>query len=357
MDARAGPQFDWGSLSWCQAYTTAPDGCYDVENIMLDEFGHVEILNHHVNYANDPDYPDAVVQAVSRTKPKPAGTRTRFGRCDVASLQLQYDMPSWGAKYSTCLDLATTLSARGEPDGRRQGRDDHADSDAQGRRRLELRPARAQPGPSATVTLQRRTTGTTTWTPSGRWPRQRRGHLHEGRQPHVRARSSGRVFTEAGRRRPPRRHVAVVTVAVGVAARDVPRCQPSDERDAVMPSIPASLAGLVARAWSCCQRLQRGLPRGVASPTPVRRDATIAPVSAADRAPPTVRASRSRRRDAGRRRRTRAGRAPMPRPAGRTLAVEGGDPVDGELGSSLGERRLGFPWLPGAPIHVGGGEP
>ena len=49
-----GHRFDWGSLRWCQAYTTWPDGCYDVEDIMLDEFGHVEILDHHVNYANDP---------------------------------------------------------------------------------------------------------------------------------------------------------------------------------------------------------------------------------------------------------------------------------------------------------------
>ena len=39
-----GHRFDWGALRWCQAYSSWPDGCFDVENIILDEFGHVEIL-------------------------------------------------------------------------------------------------------------------------------------------------------------------------------------------------------------------------------------------------------------------------------------------------------------------------
>lgn len=110
-----GHRFDWGSLRWCQAYTTWPDGCYDVEDIMLDEFGHVEILDHHVNYANDPDYTDAVVQALSRTKPNNGWDAHAFGRCDIATLQLQYDMDSWGSKYSTCLDLSTTLVLTASP--------------------------------------------------------------------------------------------------------------------------------------------------------------------------------------------------------------------------------------------------
>ena len=105
-----GHVFDWGSLRWCQHYSTWPDGCYDVENIMLDEFGHVEILDHHANYYGDSDYTDAVVQALSRAKPRPGWNAHAFGRCDVASLQIQYDMQGWGAKYSTCLDLATTMT-------------------------------------------------------------------------------------------------------------------------------------------------------------------------------------------------------------------------------------------------------
>jgi hypothetical protein len=82
---------------------------------MLDEFGHVEILNHHANYYGDSDYTDAVVQTVSRAKPLSGWNAHAFGRCDVASLQVQYDMQSWGAKYSTCLDLTTTMTLVADP--------------------------------------------------------------------------------------------------------------------------------------------------------------------------------------------------------------------------------------------------
>ena len=36
-----GYRFDWGTLRWCQLLDPVTDGCYDVENIMLDELGHV----------------------------------------------------------------------------------------------------------------------------------------------------------------------------------------------------------------------------------------------------------------------------------------------------------------------------
>jgi hypothetical protein len=104
-----GHVFDWGTLKWCQMYSTAPNGCYDVENVALDEFGHVEMLDHHVNHASGSDYRDAVVQTFSRTKPNDGYNAHAFGRCDVASLQREYDMLSWTAKYSTCLDLDTAL--------------------------------------------------------------------------------------------------------------------------------------------------------------------------------------------------------------------------------------------------------
>ena len=87
-----GHVFDWGTLKWCQAYASPPNGCYDAETIALDEFGHVEGLDHHVNYADDSDYVDAVVQTYSRTKPSTGWNMHAFGRCDVATLQLQYDM-------------------------------------------------------------------------------------------------------------------------------------------------------------------------------------------------------------------------------------------------------------------------
>ena len=105
-----GHVFDWGVLRWCQMTANQPDGCYDAENIALDEFGHVEILNHHLNFADDHDYLDAVVQTFSHTKPRVGWAVHAFGRCDVASLQRKYDVPLASTTYSTCLDLATTLS-------------------------------------------------------------------------------------------------------------------------------------------------------------------------------------------------------------------------------------------------------
>jgi hypothetical protein len=158
-----GHVFDWGSLRWCQAYTSWPNGCFDVENIMLDEFGHVEILNHHTNFSNGSDYTDAVVQELSRTKPTAGWNAHAFGRCDVASLQVQYDMQGWGAKYSTCLDLATTLELIASPTAIAKGGTTTltatlkiANVSSYGR--LALNPVSLR-----TVTLQRRAAGTSSW--------------------------------------------------------------------------------------------------------------------------------------------------------------------------------------------------
>jgi hypothetical protein len=104
-----GHRYDWGVLRWCEM-TGYPDGCFEAENSALDEFGHVEILAHHVNFADQSDYKDAVVQTIQRVKPRDGYNAHVFGRCDVASLQRKYDMLNWAAKYSTCLDLSTTLT-------------------------------------------------------------------------------------------------------------------------------------------------------------------------------------------------------------------------------------------------------
>lgn len=108
-----GHRFDWGALRWCQAYSSWPDGCYDVENVALDEFGHVTGLAHHVNLEPPTDYLDAVVQTVSRTKPRAGWNAHAYGRCDVARLQQRYDVPSFATRISTCISLVTglTLSA------------------------------------------------------------------------------------------------------------------------------------------------------------------------------------------------------------------------------------------------------
>jgi hypothetical protein len=162
-----GHRFDWGSLRWCQAYASWPDGCFDAENIMLDEFGHVEILAHHYTYANESDYLDALVQTVSHAKPRAGWNAHALGRCDVASLQIQYDMPSWSARYSTCLSLATTLGLSATPTSIARGGSTTltatlkvADNSAYVR--LALNPVA-----SRSVTLQRRPAGTTTWTTVG----------------------------------------------------------------------------------------------------------------------------------------------------------------------------------------------
>lgn len=105
-----GHVFDWGTLKWCQSYTTTPTGCYDAETVALDEFGHVEGLDHHLNAADGSDYADAIVQTYSRTKPNAGWNMHSFGPCDVATLQRIYDVQSWASKYSTCDDLATTLT-------------------------------------------------------------------------------------------------------------------------------------------------------------------------------------------------------------------------------------------------------
>lgn len=158
-----GHVFDWGTLKWCQAYVTPPNGCYDAETIALDEFGHIETLDHHVNYTSNSDYEDAVVQTFSRTKPAAGWNKHTFGRCDVATLQRQYDMQSWTAKYSTCLGLTTVLTLTASPLAVLIGGTTTltatlkvVDYDAYVR-------LGGNPIAGRVVTLQRRAPGTTTW--------------------------------------------------------------------------------------------------------------------------------------------------------------------------------------------------
>lgn len=104
-----GHRYDWGVLRWCEM-TGRPNGCFDARNSALDEFGHVEILHHHVNFADESDYRDAVVQTIQRVKPEDGYDAHVLGRCDIATLQRKYDMINMASKYSTCLDLTTTLT-------------------------------------------------------------------------------------------------------------------------------------------------------------------------------------------------------------------------------------------------------
>lgn len=100
--------FDWGYLRWCQGLSTPTNGCFDAENVALDELGHVEILGHHVNYSDGSDFTDAVVQYAARQRPYTGWNQHAFGRCDVARLQLEYERRDPANPVSTCLSLATT---------------------------------------------------------------------------------------------------------------------------------------------------------------------------------------------------------------------------------------------------------
>ena len=139
-----GRVFDWGTLKWCQMYTNPPNGCYDVETVALDEFGHVEGLGHHANFADESDYTDAVVQTFSRTKPREGWNMHVLGVCDVARLQIRYDIPGASSLYSTCLDIATVMTLSKSAVVRAVRRDRDLHRPAQGRQRRRLRPVERQ---------------------------------------------------------------------------------------------------------------------------------------------------------------------------------------------------------------------
>lgn len=158
-----GRVFDWGALKWCQMSAAPANGCYDAQTIALDEFGHIEALGHHANFADDSDYLDAVVQTYSRTKPKVGWDEHVLGRCDVATLQREYDVPNAATPISTCLSLATvaTLAAGGTAvapgtTATFSATLRVADTDAYDRLADNALSGR-------TVKLQRRALGTTTW--------------------------------------------------------------------------------------------------------------------------------------------------------------------------------------------------
>ena len=63
-----------------------------------------------MNYADDRDYGDAVVQTYSRVKPNAFYDAHVYGRCDIATLQQVYDVANSSTPYSTCLDVPTKLA-------------------------------------------------------------------------------------------------------------------------------------------------------------------------------------------------------------------------------------------------------
>ena len=100
-------------------------------------------------------------------KPHAGYNKHVFGRCDVARLQIIYDLVSASNKYSTCLDLSTVLTIAASSTQIVVGGSTTltatlkvVDADAYGRLGGNAVSGR-------TVTLQRRAVGTTTWTSVG----------------------------------------------------------------------------------------------------------------------------------------------------------------------------------------------
>ena len=158
-----GRVFDWGTLKWCQMYTTPPNGCYDVETVALDEFGHVEGLGHHVNFADERDYTDAVVQTFSRTKPREGYNMHVLGVCDVAMLQIRYDIPGASSAYSTCLDISTVMTLSRSASSVPYGGSVTFTAVLKVVTNTDYGRLSGNPVSQRSVRLQRRPPGTTTW--------------------------------------------------------------------------------------------------------------------------------------------------------------------------------------------------
>ena len=159
-----GRVFDWGTLRWCQMQASPTNGCYDAETIALDEFGHIQILNHHANFTDESDYTDAVVQTYSRSRPRTGWNMHTYGVCDTATLQVKYDVPTLSSLYSRCLDLGTVLTLSVSPTSIAAGGMVDFTAYLKVATHTDYGRLSANPIGARTIRLQRRTIGTTSWT-------------------------------------------------------------------------------------------------------------------------------------------------------------------------------------------------
>ncbi|MFI5227194.1 MAG: hypothetical protein ACHQ3P_11030 [Candidatus Limnocylindrales bacterium] len=159
--------FDWGSLRWCQSQSTPTNGCFDAENLALDELGHVEILGHHVNYADASDFADAVVQSGARVRPNTGWNQHAFGRCDVARLQLEYERRDPSSLVSTCLALATTTGMSPSSTSIYVGTTVRFGASLRIASSTAAESLSGDPISDRSVQLQRRAVGATAWTSMG----------------------------------------------------------------------------------------------------------------------------------------------------------------------------------------------
>ncbi|HYK94471.1 MAG TPA: hypothetical protein VE011_01195 [Candidatus Dormibacteraeota bacterium] len=159
--------FDWGTLRWCQGQSTPTTGCYDAENVALDEFGHIELLGHHQNLEDESDFQDAVVQYAARSKPRAGWDQHAFGRCDVARLQLEYALESSADRVSTCLSLATSLSVVASATTIDAGSSVRITGTFKVAVTSAAKALSGDPLSGRTITLQRRLPGATSWSTFG----------------------------------------------------------------------------------------------------------------------------------------------------------------------------------------------
>ena len=159
--------FDWGVLRWCEALAAAANGCFEAETIALDEFGHVEILGHHVNLGDASDFTDAVVQTVSRARPQVGWQSRALARCDVARLQLEYDRLSPAAPFSTCLAVPTAATVSATSTNLWVGDTVTITATLRTTSSASNGALAGDPVSARIVTLRRRSIGATAWTSMG----------------------------------------------------------------------------------------------------------------------------------------------------------------------------------------------
>jgi hypothetical protein len=120
-----------------------------------------------VNFEDDSDFLDSVVQFAARSRPRDGWNEHVFGRCDVARLQLEYALDKATTLVSSCLNLVanaaisagSTQVGSGDP-VRITGTLKVATGSAAG----ELS---GDPLSGRTISLQRRALGTTAWATVG----------------------------------------------------------------------------------------------------------------------------------------------------------------------------------------------
>jgi hypothetical protein len=103
-----GTDFSWGTLRWCQREDGS--GCFDLRRVILHELGHINGLDHPSAEGFRLAANETVMHDITPAKPSAGSTRHAFGRCDVATLQELYDVPSNSTPISSCNDVATELT-------------------------------------------------------------------------------------------------------------------------------------------------------------------------------------------------------------------------------------------------------